>query len=411
MFFFNLLPALTEVLFKEYKGRASRIHPLPWLETTRFELDKVYTRLGILQRENTRSKLTNKTVTLSDIFDKHEHSKREDPIRTVLIEGSPGMGKTTLSLKLAYDWANGRMPSKFPPVQLVLLVKCRDMKGDILETIKEQLLPLDRDSLKINLCNFIREQTSKIMLVVDGLDEIPEAAAKHVINLLTAKCLGECYVVATSRQEKGLKLRQHFDTVLEIQGYSQNNITEYITKYFQDNDDPSLAERLIQNLKSNINLRTLAANPLNTVLLCVVFEDYDGKLPSTVTELYDNIVYCITKRYCKKYGLEVEDKLLDTRKEILGKLANKSLHEDALSFNESDLKDEEIQCTEMGFLYKEDSKKKIKPDHSYWFLHKTFQEYLAAFYFTEKVKRQELTVGDMIEQLEAVRFWPVLMFV
>ena len=151
MFFFNLLPVLTEVLFKEYKGKASRIHPLPWLETTRFELDKVYTRLGILQRENTRSKLTNKTVTLSDIFDKHEHSKREDPIRTVLIEGSPGMGKTTLSLKLAYDWANGRMPSKFPPVQLVLLVKCRDMKGDILETIKEQLLPLDRDSLKINL--------------------------------------------------------------------------------------------------------------------------------------------------------------------------------------------------------------------------------------------------------------------
>ena len=201
--------------------------------------------------------------------------------------------------------------------------------------------------------------------------------------------------------------RRHFDTVLEIQGYSENDITKYVTKYFQDNDDPSLAERLIQNLKSNINLRTLAANPLNTVLLCVVFEDYDGKLPSTVTELYDNIVYCITKRYCKKYGLEVEDKLLDTRKEILGKLANKSLHEDALSFNESDLKDEEIQCTEMGFLYKEDSKKKIKPDHSYWFL----QEYLAAFYFTEKVKRQELTVGDMIEQLEAVRFWPVLMFV
>ena len=119
MFSFNLLPALTEVLFKEYKDRASRIHPLPWLKTTRFELDKVYTRL---------------------------------------IEGSPGMGKTTLSLKLAYDWAMGRMPSKFPPVQLVFLLRCRDMKGDILETIIEQLLPLDRNSLKINLANFIEEQ-------------------------------------------------------------------------------------------------------------------------------------------------------------------------------------------------------------------------------------------------------------
>ena len=92
--------------------------------------------MGIIQRENTRSQLTNKTVELSDIFDKHEHKMRKNP-RTVLIEGGPGMGKTTLSLKIAYDWAMARMPCKFPPVQLVLLIKCRDMKGNILETINE----------------------------------------------------------------------------------------------------------------------------------------------------------------------------------------------------------------------------------------------------------------------------------
>ena len=411
MFSFNLLPALTEVLLKEYKDRASRLHPLPWLKTTRFELDKaVYTRLGIVQRENTLSKLTKKTVMMSDIFEEHEY--RKGPIRTVLIEGSPGMGKTTLSLKLAYDWAMGRMPSKFPPVHLVFLLRCRDMKGDILETIIEQLLPLDRNSLKINLCNFIEEQTNKFILFVDGLDEIPEAATEHVMNLLTAKCLGECYVVATCRQEEGLKVRQHFDTLLEIEGYSENDIREYVTRYFQDHDDPSLAEQLIENLKTDVKLQTLATNTLNTVLLCVVFEDYDGMLPSTVTELYDNIVYCITKRYCKKYDLEVEEKVLETSKETLGKLAYKGLVEDALSFNESNLNDKDIHCTKMGFLYKEDSKKKIKPDHTYWFLHKTFQEYLSAFYLTEKVKRQELTVDNMIEQLkDTKKFLQVLMFV
>ena len=218
-------------------------------------------------------------------------------------------------------------------------------------------------------------------MVVDGLDEIPEAATDHVMNLLTAKCLGECYVVATCRQEEGLKVRQHFDTLLEIEGYSENDIREYVTRYFQDNDDASFAEQLIENLKTDVKLQTLATNPLNTVLLCVVFEDYDGMLPSTVTELYDNIVYCITKRYCKKYGSEVEEKVLEISKEILGKLAYKG--------------------TKMGFNFtalKWDSNKKIKPDHTYWFLHKTFQEYLSAFYLTEKVKRQELTVDKMIEQ-------------
>ena len=73
--------------------------------------------------------MSDKIVELSDIFDKDLGSD-ENP-RVILIEGSPGMGKTTLSFKLAYDWAMGKMPSKFPPVQLVLLIKCRDMEGDI----------------------------------------------------------------------------------------------------------------------------------------------------------------------------------------------------------------------------------------------------------------------------------------
>ena len=418
-FFPLLLPALTELLSDEYKDRASRIHPLPWLDTTRFELDKVYTRLGIVQRENTRSKLTDKTVELSDIFDKHEYTMCEDP-RTILIEGSPGMGKTTLSLKIAYDWAMGRMPSKFPPVQLVLLIKCRDMEDDILEAIDEQLFPLDEDSLKNKLHTFIKGQPEKILLVVDGLDEITQSDTEHVMNLLTRTCLRKCYVVATSRQEKGLKVRKYFNTLLEIKGYSKSDIGEYITRYFQDND-PSFGKRLIENLQTDINLETLATNPLNTVLVCVVFEENEGKLPPTVTELYGKIVFSITKRYCQKYGLSVEDRNielnveLETSKETLGRLAYKGLLEDALSFRESDLNDEctkKMHYIKMGFLYKEDSKQKIKQDHTYWFLHKTFQEYFSAFYLTEEVVRQKLTVGDMIDELkDTEKFMQVLKFV
>ena len=379
----------------------------------RVDLELVYTKLGIVPRKKNGWQKTNKIVELSDIFDKDLGSD-ENP-RLILMEGNPGIGKTTLCLKLAHDWANGKMPSKFPPVQLVFLIKCRDMEGDILNAINEQLLPTDRDSLKINLDNFIKKQPGKIMLIVDGLDETPDAASKYIKSLLTRKCLRDWYVVATSRQDKGLKVRKHFDTLLEIEGYSTTDIVEYIRRYFKDKEDPSLGATLIDNIETDIKLQTLATNPLNTVLLCVVFEEYRGKLPSTVTELYENIVFCITKRYCEKYSLEVEDTVLERSKETLGKLAYNGLLEDSLSFRESDLKtlnDETIQCTEMGFLYKEVSEQKIKQDHTYWFLHKTFQEYLSAFYLTEIVKRQELTVGNMIDELkDTERFMQVFKFV
>ena len=42
------------------------------------------------------------------------------------------------------------------------------------------------------------------------------------------------YVVATSRQEKGLEVRQYFDTLLEIKGYSEDDIELYIKRYFGD---------------------------------------------------------------------------------------------------------------------------------------------------------------------------------
>ena len=69
----------------------------------------------------------------------------------VPVEGSPGIGKTTLCLKLCHDWANGAIARNFPSFKLVFLLKCRDMKGDIAEDIFEQLLPEDLKEITKNM--------------------------------------------------------------------------------------------------------------------------------------------------------------------------------------------------------------------------------------------------------------------
>ena len=341
-----------------------------------FNLKDVYTELTVVKRRKRGWEKTNKIVEPSDIFDEDEESNP----RIILIEGSPGTGKTTLSLKLAYDWAMGQMPDKFPEVELVLLIKCRDIKDSIQESAKTQLLPWDNDELRNVLDSFLH--SGKIMLIVDGVDEISKSAESHVVNLLNRKCLKKCYVVLTSRQEKGMEVRKYCDKLLEIEGYSYKSIKSYINKYFGSNID--LAKKLRKKVrpKTENNLRTLATNPLNTLLLCVVFEDNGGYLPTTVTELYQNIVECIWKRYSKKKRPEEKDISFEIAKQTLGRLACESLIEhDTLYFRENKLRGNEFQCTNIGFLYKDDiSTKILKPDNTYWFLHKTFQEYFAAYH-------------------------------
>ena len=378
--FVHFLSELRKKLCEEYQNRVRHFQPLCWIEKMQFNLENVYTELSIVKRSSRRRwEKTRKIVQLSDIFDEDEKSKP----RIILIEGSPGMGKTTLSLKLAHDWAKDQMPDKFPEVELVLLIKCRDMKDSIQESAKTQLLPFDDKHLLKDLDSFFHFVPDKIMLIVDGVDEISEKYESHVFDLLKRRCLRDCYVVLTSRQEKGMEVRKYCDKLLEINGYSHESRNNYINKYFESNLD--LAEKLQEKIQRNteIDLQTLAMNPLNTLLLCVVFEDNDGNLPTTVTELYDNIVECIWKRYCKKEGLDEKDNSFKMAMHAaLGRLAYESLIEhDTLYFRESKLKEDEIQCTNIGFLYKDNiSTKILMPDNTYWFLHKTFQEFFAAYH-------------------------------
>ena len=62
-----------------------------------------------------------------------------------IIEGEPGYGKSTLSLQLAYEWCHQVDKSAMCEVELFLLVRLRQLKGEgsIYEAIKRFILPKD----------------------------------------------------------------------------------------------------------------------------------------------------------------------------------------------------------------------------------------------------------------------------
>ena len=420
--------AVVRILQAEY-SRRSLLKPLLWENTLKLPLDDVYTRLRILSRRKTDFQLENNEVAMYNVF--NALKKGEDA--TVLVEGSPGIGKTTFCLKLAYDWANEKIPKEysFPEFEVVLLLKCRDIDGDVMEAISEQLLP-ENENIKKELMDYIQDfrNQENILIILDGLDELPEKAGSGVDSLLHRRIFPFCFILATSRQEKGIEVRQNveFDLLLQIEGFTEEDAFEYIRKHFGHFGPQHLSkgEKLIQAIQENSCLHALANNPLNLLLLCVVFEDYEGNLPSGRTELYQIIVRCFLRRYCAKHGLEVpkDDKALETKFEesllALGELAWICLLEDRLSFREGELARFEriykdlVACT-LGLVYMEASLKKIKPEHEYHFFNKTFQEYLAAAYLALKLLRGEIDVLNDFQlkffEHIAVKYQQVFLFV
>ena len=351
---------------------------------------------------------------MTDVFSPHKECGKP---RVVLIEGQPGMGKTTYCQKLAYDWSVAGIPpdSSFPKVEILLLLRCRDMTtASIEEAIDDQLLPHDADKKeKENFFEFIRRNQSKILLVLDGLDELRQDLLQGYLPLVKGKVFSNTYLMLTARHEAGMEIRRYCDTLLDIVGYTSEDADSYVTKYFSNHEDPSLGSVLIEKLKHDDQLRELTTNPLNTALLCLVCEETKGAFPSNRTKLYGDIVSCALRRDFAKKNKNVPSDPIETcadQLNQLGKMALEALKDDRMYFSE-----EEMECHSINFLKcflsREASISKIRPTACYAFTHKTFQEFFAAFYLKHEFACVKATRDALLAQLSPVdKYWQVWEF-
>ena len=410
---------------RQYKGTV--LCPFPWCEEElQFELSKIFTRLTIVRRKKERSKLTEDSVNMTEVlrpFKKCEcececKCEREKP-RVVLIEGEPGIGKTTYCQKLAYDWSVGDIPteSSFPKVDILLRLTCRDMKtAKIEDAIEDQLLPLDvNEKDKENFFYFIRHYQSRILLVLDGLDELPQNLLEEFLPLTRGRVLPLTYLIITARHEVGRNVRLHSDVLFEIKGYTKEDANSYIKKYFSCHDKSKLAEELIWKINGDSQLGELTANALNTALLCLVFEDTDGRLPHNKTKLYCKLVDCVLRRYCSKKEIRLCDKSpigkYMHQLNQLGKLALEALLKDQLAFTLGELESQSTEFLQFGFLSREASVTKRRPKPTYAFIHKTFQEFFAAFHLSLELETADRDQTAVLTQLSPVdKYWQVWKF-
>ena len=229
-----------EKILQLFKTREQRLLPVPWLDECSFHINDIFTRRKIVGKEKTQGVLNDYVTDMKAIFmpikEKENAGEwKEKKARTVLIEGDPGMGKTTYCQKLAYDWATkqDKWDPSFPEIELLLLLKCHEIKSDIWEAIDDQILPEEMDdAAKECFFKFVRENQSKVLLVLDGLDEADPSKLKMFFNLVEGKELSGCYIVLTSRHEAGRKVRRYCDILWEIVGFTKEDAKSFGLQYF-----------------------------------------------------------------------------------------------------------------------------------------------------------------------------------
>ena len=374
------------------------------------EADKTEGFRGGLPQYGTGSEKIKRTpIHYDDMFRVEEGKK---PVRKVLVEGNGGMGKTTLCTMLTEGWAEEKMLTQF---NYVILLPLREGSISSAESLPDLLALLQCDEGVItSVVQQLKKTRGKgVLIIADGWDELEEAKRSKesfLYKLLFGHVLPSASVLLTSRPSASAPLHSlpSVNRLVEVVGFNEEDIKQYIESEFEK--CPEKASGLIEQLDNNPLIQNVCTVPLNCAITCNLWHTLNQELPSTLTELYTQIILNVILRDFKKkfpdfpIGLSLSNfdsipSQLEPYWWLTCKFAFEALSNDRLVFTEEELasffpegldSSQKFLC--FGLLQSARSLLPVGHGLSFHFLHLTFQEYLAALHLVTLHAEEQLEV-------------------
>ena len=360
----------------------------PWDPDNTVHINSIYIQVTFLQDHRKPDGTTKKKLgDSSEVFEGDE----DHPIRRrILVYGRPGIGKSTFTQKVAVDWANGRKKilEKF---NLLLLIRLRDVCGisDLCTMLKTaELLSADDPMAVNNLYEYVRQNQEKVLLILDGYDEYSGGKSSLIHQIWRGSQLRDCCVMITTRPVKEDELRVPSHAQFELNGFdSWEQKKQFANKILPDEED---VEGLLEYLRKH-DLEEMAEIPLLLLMLCLLWKKKKPQLPTSRAEIYVEFIQTLLDHMAIKDSDNVAtDKSIDEYQEELskiGKLAFDALLEDCLHFNFSKFPKGDLfeKLIHVGF-FQVSKLSALNREKIVYFLHKSVQEFLAAWFIVQEVK-------------------------
>ena len=375
---------------QDHYQRTASVPTSVWSKKSVVDIRKIYTRLSLVKEkqtpaETTRFELKHYSNLFSGDTDLGIIPKR------ILMQGKTGIGKSTFVKKLLVDWVDVQKETSdeetavLKNFELVVAVNLKEVSKyqSFRDVIRLSGVFAKEDKyMTEGLVDYITNNQEKVLLIFDGYDEYRCGRNSEIYDIFVGNSLRECCVLITTRISKADELSGSEDLSVEITGFQKLERRDFMARFFRKKEVFELEIILLQR-----KLLELAKVPLLLLFFCTLWKERQlNHFPETKTKLYMGIIQFILNHSHRKQSPSqyVEVQSFKVVLSEIGKIALQCLLKDDHLFEYNQLSDTAI-CEESVFirlLQMTEYSESLRPVGMVSFIHKSIQEFLAAWYIT-----------------------------
>ena len=331
-----------------------------------------------------------------------------DP-RLVLIEGAPGMGKTTFSKHFWYEWSQRKLLRGH---KLLVLLPLRDNRVKSARNVSDLF---QHPQLQQEIAKQVKSSGGEgVALWLEGWDELEEEMRNKssiFLDLVHGRVLPKATVIITSRPwaTQNMHSGGNIDQHIEIVSTPEIQFSRVLTG---DKVRSDIRDKFIGYVNLNPSVKAAMHTPVTADIVAEVFQwsrDIESPPPTTLTQLYTTFTCKLLSQNLSSRKAEdrkswkirsLEEVPANVKEELLKmcRLAWEGIVEQQLTFG-SDVVGEDT----LGLM---DGVRELYGGEdgqlSYHFIHLTLQEFLSAYHITqlpqekqEQIIRKHVDTGHL----------------